>query len=181
MKKETVTKYLQYLVYIIATLATLFLIYKIINWQKVFESDYQKSVSIKRDIDLPPMLRSSNSTSSVRVISYEEKEWVEKFIKRLSSQKIMIRQMEIGEYFDIFLISENKTTFKISTKMSVEKAWNNTISVLDDEKFRLDTHTGKDGKFDRLEYIDVRFENKIFYKLYGTNENLLASSTRQGL
>jgi hypothetical protein len=181
MNKETVTKYLQYLVYVIVTLAILFLIYKIINWQKVFESDYQKSVSIKRNIDLPPMLRSSNSTSSVRVISYEEKEWVEKFIKRLSSQKIMIRQMEIGEYFDIFLISENKTTFKVSTKMNVEKAWNNTISVLDDEKFRLDTHTGKDGKFDRLEYIDVRFENKIFYKLYGTNENLLASSTRQGL
>lgn len=181
MKKETVTKYLQYLVYIITVVAILFLIYKIINWQKVFESDYQKSMVVERSIDLPPIIKSSTNSSTTREIAYTEKEWIEKFINRLSSQKIIIRQIEVGEHFDIFLISENKTTFKISTKMNVEKAWNNTISVLDDEKFRLDTHTGKDGKFDRLEYIDVRFENKIFYKLYGTNENLLATSTRQGL
>lgn len=180
MSKETLTRYFQYLVYAISTVAVLFLIYKIINWQRVFESDYQKSVSIKRDIDLPPIIKNNNASSTKREISYEEKEWVEKFIKRLTSQKIVIRQIEMGEYFDVFLISENKTTFKVSTKMNVDKAWNNTISVLDDEKFRLDTHTSKDGKFDRLEYIDVRFENKIFYKLYGTNENLLASSTRQG-
>lgn len=180
MNKQKLSKYLSYAVYAIATAAVLFLVYKIINWQKVFESDYQKSLIVEREIDLPPIIKRDFSTSTARVMSYTEKEWVEKFIKRLTSQKIVIRQIEVGEYFDIFLISENKTTFKVSTKMNVDKAWNNTISVLDDEKFRLDTHTGKDSKFDRLEYIDVRFENKIFYKLYGTNENLLASSTRQG-
>lgn len=181
MNKEKVTRYLQYLVYAIAVAAVLFLIYKIINWQKVFENDYQKSTNLKRDIDLPPIIKNNNASSTKRDISYQEKEWVEKFIQRLGSQKIIIRQLEIGEYFDIFLISENKTIFKISTKMDVEKAWNNTISVLDDEKFRIDTRVDKNTRFDRLEYIDVRFENKIFYKLYGTKENLLASSTRESL
>jgi len=201
---------LKYIIYIAIVVSLLLGIFKIINWKKVFERDYESNTIVQRKIDLPPIVKNQEilekikkqeeiviststmaSTSTVststkiviRELSYAEKEWLEKFIKRLKSQNITIRQMEIGEYYDVFLISENKTRFKVSTKMNVDKAWNNTISVLANEKFKMDTNMTSGSAFDKLEYIDVRFENKIFYKLYGIkqNENLLASSTRQSL
>lgn len=137
-------------------------IYQAINWHKVFNKEYQSSIFVEPAIELPPILGTST-------IKYEEKKWLAEFIKKLKIQKVIIQQLEVGEASDVYLKTDKNILIKVNTDSEMDFAWNTFSSIY----FSDEIQKAIDKK---LEYIDIRFGNKVFYKLENKNtttENII--------
>ena len=172
---KIIFKYLTYL----AILALLvFTVYKFFNWKKIFDREYDSSQSLKRKIDLPPMIKSfykvtdftnqtATNTSTTKIdsreMSYEYQLFLEQVLEKLALQNVKIIQIEYKENdSDFSLLTTRGYKIYISSRLSKSVLFDNIISVYASKLEDKDFEVGPAG--DALDYIDFRFKDKVFYK-----------------
>ncbi len=94
-------------------------------------------------------------------------------INLLENKNINTNKVFVDEYRDVYLDTDF-SKFIFSLKTDNKKLVNTLLSVLDNKIFK----TSPSGSENMLEYIDIRFGNKVFYK-YATELQVLATSTRE--
>ncbi len=127
-------------------------VYKLVNWKMIFDKEYIESVNKKPEIELPPTLGTTT-------LNYDQKVWVGSFIKKLKMQSIIIQQLETYEYNDVYFMTTEGLIIKTNTQVDIDSAWNSFVSSYFQDNIQ------KSNK--KLEYIDIRFKNKIFYRFVG--------------
>ena len=86
-------------------------------------------------------------------------------IPKINAVLFNVSFIQVNPYGDVILSDvSDKSSVKLSSMVDIEKEWSNVISAIDTEPLK----TLLDTKKSKLEYIDVRFGNKVFYKF--TNE-----------
>ncbi len=170
IKKEKLKyklKYLSVIILKLALLSILFLalafgVYKLFKWNKIFDEKFRKSEVVKRDIVLPAILGEVFNEKKESNIAYDHKVWLESFVDKLTKSKMKVSKIEYKDYSDYNIYTINSTYIKINTKNDIEKSWNNFISSYTKSAI-------KEKELSDLEYVDIRFKNKIFYKLKNTD------------
>jgi hypothetical protein len=83
-------------------------------------------------------------------------------IPKVSASIFEIKSININEYNDIYLQGNlnNKSSIILSETSDVKKVWSNLVSAIDTEPLKSKLIKQKD----KLEYLDTRFGNKVFYK-----------------
>jgi hypothetical protein len=74
-------------------------------------------------------------------------------------QNMLIQQLEVYEYGDVFFLTTDGLIIKSNTNVAIDSAWNSFVSSYFQDDLQ------KSDK--KLEYIDIRFKNKIFYRFIG--------------
>lgn len=76
-----------------------------------------------------------------------------------------VRYIAIDEHNDVRLYDSDKSSFVvISGTADMKKVWSNIVSAVDTDPLKTKLTTSKE----KLEYIDTRFGNKVFYKFTNT-------------
>lgn len=89
-----------------------------------------------------------------------------KLVKNLSVVVFPVEYIDIDDYDDIRLYDkERKSAVILSSSGDMDKIWSNIVSAIDTDPLK--RKLAKEA--DRLEYLDTRFGNKVFYKF--TNED----------
>jgi hypothetical protein len=140
----------------------IFSLYKLFKWNKIFDENFKKSEALRREIVLPVILGEIFNENKESNISYENKIWLESFVNKLKKSNIKVSKIEFKDFGDYNLYTVNGTFIKINVKNDIEKSWNNFISSYTKQAI-------KDNELESLEYIDIRFKNKIFYRLKNIN------------
>ncbi len=104
-------------------------------------------------------------------------------IPKINAVLFDVSKISVNPDGDIILSNnEGRSSVKLNSLVDMEKEWSNVISAIDTEPLKTLLETKKDS----LEYIDVRFGNKVFYKftkdggaaiISDTNNNTNATST----
>jgi hypothetical protein len=104
-------------------------------------------------------------------------------IPKVSTSIFEVKFVNVNEYYDIYLQGgiDNKSNVILSNIGDSKKVWSNLLSAIDTEPLKSKLKNGKD----KLEYLDTRFGNKVFYKftndkqpvIIGTHATTTATST----
>lgn len=177
---------LKYMIFIFIILSLIFGVYKIFNWKKIFDRDYESAKIIKKNIVLPPILRNASSTASTssEAYSYEQKDFLEDVIKKLKRQNIEVIQIEesnnlLDVIFLIKALPESAETYKMFISFNSDRKllFDNIISVYTDKIFK---NYIENDEIKNIEYIDFRFKDKVFYK-FKNSETLSSSTTDENI
>lgn len=178
--KIKVKYFLKVSMWVFMILVIIYGVFKIVKWGEIFNKNYVEYVNKKEEIILP-------TTIGDRVLSYEDRLWLSLFINKL--KKIDLETLEVKTSTTsnqiIFNVSQDIKSkarvniqkmpnfdIKLKIKDNLENTWVNFVSVyMSDE---LDSLIKK-GK--KLEYIDLRFDAKVFYKLREDYSAVVATST----
>lgn len=92
-------------------------------------------------------------------------------VEKIESVLYDVRFVVVDEHNDIRLYDGSKRgAIIISNKADMELVWSNLLSAIDTDPLKSSLTTKKD----RLEYIDTRFGNKVFYKFTnGANTDII--------
>ena len=86
---------------------------------------------------------------------------ISKLVSKIDSVIFKISKIEIDTYGDITLYDEHGISKIIFAGDSdVDKVWSNLLSAIDTDPLKSKLENSKD----KLEYLDARFGNKVFYK-----------------
>ena len=86
-------------------------------------------------------------------------------IPKINTVLFNVNNISVLPLGDIIISDEfMKSNIKLSFLVNLDKEWSNVISAIDTEPLKGLLETKKD----RLEYLDVRFDNKVFYKFTNT-------------
>ncbi|MEI6810827.1 MAG: hypothetical protein WCK60_02110 [Candidatus Nomurabacteria bacterium] len=86
-------------------------------------------------------------------------------IPKINTVLFNVTNINVLPYGDVIISDESmKSSVKLSFLVNLDKEWSNVISAIDTEPLKGLLETKKD----QLEYIDVRFDNKVFYKFTNT-------------
>ncbi len=115
-----------------------------------------------RDInELPLFTFATSSNITPQILSQ-----VSDIITKVSATIFPVQLINVNEYSDIYLRkTDNGSAVILSATSDIKKVWSNLVSAIDTEPLKSKLETEKD----RLEYLDTRFGNKVFYKF--TNDN----------
>lgn len=110
------------------------------------------------------------------VLTTDEKVFLQKIENLLTKRGYIINSIAINQNRDVTL-NTNIGNILFSLSQNNDNIVNTLITLLDDNTLvgdlKIDTNM--------LEYIDIRFGNKVFYKLKSQNEErVLATSTTEG-
>lgn len=95
-------------------------------------------------------------------------------LPKINSVLFPVTSVHISPEGDIILFAkDNKSSVKISQSVDMDKQWSNVISAIDTEPLKSLLQNEKD----KLEYIDVRFGNKVFYKFTKGGQTAIISDT----
>lgn len=94
---------------------------------------------------------------------------ISELITRLDTVLFKVAYVQIDETNDIRLYdTSKKKIIMLAASQDMSKAWSNIVSAIDTEPLK-----GKlSGQMNKLEYLDARFGNKVFYKF--TNHDATA-------
>lgn len=108
-------------------------------------------------LDEYPRLHVGSSTEVTRKTFLS----LSKLVESLSSVLFPIEYIDIDDYDDIRLYDKDrKSAVILSSSADMNKIWSTILSAIDTDPLK-----GKLAKeISRLEYIDTRFGNKVFYK-----------------
>ncbi len=172
--------FLKVSMWVFMVLVIIYGVFKIIKWGEIFNKNYVEYVNKKEEIILP-------TTIGGRVLSYEDKLWLSLFVNKL--KKIDLETLEIKTSTTsnqiIFNVSQDVKSkarvniqkmsnfdIKLKIKDNLENAWVNFVSVYMSNELESLIKKGK-----KLEYIDLRFDAKVFYKLKEDYSAVAATST----
>ncbi|MDQ5957587.1 MAG: hypothetical protein QG614_562 [Patescibacteria group bacterium] len=188
---EGFQRFLNYLIYLLILVLLGFSIYKVFNWQRIFgpADNIETKQKVERNIILPSIVRSSlfsspNSSSSSDSntnfdFNYDQKVFLEDMIDNLKQKEIDIVQIEQSENpIDVTLLTKDGYKILLSFNTSPVLLLDNMYSVLDSSFLK--EEISKEGGIKNLEYVDFRFENKVFYRFKSDKpetEHHLPSST----
>jgi hypothetical protein len=86
---------------------------------------------------------------------------ISKLSEKIEAILFKVKTVSIDEYGDIKLYNEGKVSYvAIASGTDESKVWSNLLSAIDTDPLKKNLETN----LNRLEYIDVRFGNKVFYK-----------------
>lgn len=110
-------------------------------------------------------------------ITYDDKLWIQNFALRYQYQyghdaSSSIESIYFDQYNDVYyrmLIGE----LRANTKNNIDSSWNDFMSAMMDSDIK---DKMKQARND-LEYLDIRFPNKLFYKFKTHEEGILGTST----
>ncbi len=171
--------FLKYLLYILVVAGLVFIVYKVFNWKKIFDREYDSAQIIKRKIDLPPIIKNASSTDD---ISYADQLFLESVIDKLKIQNVKVSQIEESDNnFDYSLLTTDGYRLKVSLRVDRNLLIDNIISIYTSRDFKSELEksnqknktensssssstaaTSSSGS--KLEYIDFRFKDKVFYR-----------------
>lgn len=129
-------------------------------------NSYIISLNIKEKII--SLIKTNTKTDNENNINNNTNEFLELFKKKLSNKNLIFASStEIDKNYDmkIFLLNTKNDSgyIHINTRnTNAEKVWINFISIIDSE----DLKNKLQNNLKNLEYIDMRFGNKIYYKFY---------------
>lgn len=90
---------------------------------------------------------------------------VANIIPKINTVLFNVTNINVLPYGDVIISDESmKSSVKLSFLVNLDKEWSNVISAVDTEPLKGLLETKKD----LLGYIDVRFDNKVFYKFTNT-------------
>lgn len=98
-------------------------------------------------------------------------------IPKINMVLFNVTNINVLPFGDVIISDELMTSsVKLSFLLNFDKEWSNVISAIDTEPLKGLLETNKD----KLEYLDVRFDNKVFYKFTNTViPNIINASTTQ--
>lgn len=95
-------------------------------------------------------------------------------LPKINSVLFPVTAIHVSPEGDILLFAKDKkSSVKISQGVDMDKQWSNVISAIDTEPLKSLLQNEKE----RLEYIDVRFGNKVFYKFTKGGQTAIISDT----
>ncbi|MEA4910648.1 hypothetical protein SDC9_07867 [bioreactor metagenome] len=138
---------------------------RIINLKSFFMKKEEKKVKT-RSIDENEFLNNDNSKE-------KENDFVKIFRTRLPSKNLnFASSSEISANGDMkIFLQETKDSLgylHVNTKNDPEYVWITFVSAIDAEPLK----TELEKKIKRLEYIDLRFSNKVFYKFFDSETKI---------
>ena len=121
------------------------------------------------NIDNLPLL----SFSSTTIITPEILSQISDITPKISSILFDVKNINVDEYYDIYLNDENnKTSIIFSSKSDIKKIWSTLLSAIDTDPLKSRLKNEKDN----LKYLDARFGNKIFYKFTNDAHTIIIPS-----
>lgn len=101
------------------------------------------------------------SLASTTIVTRDTFLSLSKLVNNISSVVFVVKFIDIDGYNDIRLYNEDKTSsVVVSSSADMGRVWSNVLSAIDTEPLK-----GKlTSDVERLEYLDTRFGNKVFYK-----------------
>jgi hypothetical protein len=171
--KLSIKKWFIRLIWIFIVATTIFGLFKIVKWGKVFNQNYVEYVNKKEDSFLPTLIGEKKLNS-------EDIKNIQEFENRLNKIKIKINSIETSTSTNTFIYNvtnlnkniNNNFAIKISFDKKIDDTWNTFVSVF----FSKDI---KESEKENLEYIDIRYSSKVFYKLKITNTENKAANTEE--
>ncbi len=137
-----------------------------------------------KDYDIVNLTLATSSS-----ITLKDKEYIYTFIKRLESNDMQnIDTVKKGEnemgkklkvmsvYFDIYkdaYLHMEKGEIRINIYNDLDTVWNDYLSAIGDNKLSYILKNERDN----LDYLDLRFPNKLFYKFKTYDQRILGTST----
>jgi hypothetical protein len=109
---------------------------------------------------LTPITQDGVTTSRIEGVDQVFLEKLSSLIKKIESVLFPIRRIEIDSYNDIYLLSEEGIGIKITKDADMDKVWSTIVSAIDTDPLK----TKLQNSLQSLEYLDIRFPNKVFYK-----------------
>jgi len=104
-------------------------------------------------------------------------------VPKISASIFEVKEINLNEYNDIYVKggSTNNSVVIFSENSDMKKIWSNLVSAIDTDPLKSKLEKDKD----RLEYLDTRFGNKVFYKftndkqpvIIGTHATTTATTT----
>ena len=154
--KITVKKLLIKLLWGSMVLVIIFGIFKIVKWGKVFNQSYIEYSNKKESMNLPILIGEKKLTE-------EQTLELKDFENRLNKIKIKVVSVETSTSTDTFIynvldVNNSNFAIKMNFDRNIEDTWNSFVSVYFSDDIK------KLAK-NKLEYIDVRYTSKVFYKL----------------
>ncbi len=138
-----------------------------------------------QDITALPLLTLATTTSfsneeldgvmvtRITFLSNEKLESILSLVSKINSTIITVRRIDIDTYGDISLYDERGVSKVVFTKdQDVKKVWSNLVSAIDTDPLKTKLRDNKDN----LEYLDVRFGNKVFYKFTNDTKTAIIQS-----
>ncbi len=104
-------------------------------------------------------------------------------VSKVSATIFEVKSISIDEFKDIHLIGDNfgRSEVIFSATSDTKKVWSNLVSAIDTDPLKSNLENNKDS----LEYLDVRFGNKVFFKFTnGVKTDIMpayASTTTQAI
>ena len=97
--------------------------------------------------------------------TYEVLSELERLVPKINSVLFPVTYIVVDSYGDMFLSNASSTSsINVPAHLDVDKVWSTVISAIDTEPLKTLLATKKN----ELEYIDVRYGNKVFYKFTNT-------------
>lgn len=94
-------------------------------------------------------------------------------ITKINTVIFTVSKIDINEFGDISLSSnDGDGRIIIAEKLDVEKVWSNIVSAIDTEPLKTKLEKSKN----KLEYLDTRFGNKVFYKFTNDSKTVIIQS-----
>jgi hypothetical protein len=163
------------------------------KYQPVFRMDATHAVTengvVYRPLDnltsLPELVVASSSTetttkdgiSANRLASLPDGfiQSVSELIPKVNSVVFQVHTVTLDDSGDIsFVDGTGKSTIKINSSSDINKVWSNLVSAIDTNPLKLKLASEKD----KLEYLDARFGNKVFFKFTnGGKTTIINAST----
>lgn len=168
--KISAKKWLIKVMWVFMACVIIFGFFKIIKWGEIFNKNYVEYSSKKEDKILPILI-------GERKLSEEEILNIKNFEGKLNKIKIKIISLQTSTSTDTFIYNvtdAEDSDFSIKTNFdkNIEDSWNLFVSVYLSEDI-------KNLEKNRLEYIDIRYTSKVFYKLKDNNLEKKATSTEE--
>jgi hypothetical protein len=135
-------------------------------WLEIASSSIQ---SLNNDGIIEHKLAIRTSTSTEELM-----EEISGIIPKINAILFEVRNIRIDPYGDIMLSdASDKSSVKLTSSADMDKQWSNVVSAIDTEPLKTLLSTKKNS----LEYLDVRFGNKVFYKFTKGDQTAIISDT----
>ena len=93
-------------------------------------------------------------------LNVTRQEWLSSMVSRLDKKGLTVNQINIGEFADATL-RLHTGEIRVNMNDNVDDVWNSYISAIAIEPLK----SIMSGPISDFEYLDLRFGNKVFYKL----------------
>lgn len=121
-----------------------------LKWDRIMYPNSFKEM--ERDVIIPGLSASTTISKSDRLI-------IKNISDLLQSKKLKVGDIHVDEYRDVY-VETDLAKIIFSLKTDNQKIINTLITIVDNKLFQI----SQKNLENMLEYIDIRFGNKVFYK-----------------
>jgi hypothetical protein len=127
--KGKIYTFFKILFYLILITSIVYGVYKIFNWKRIFDKEYEAKQLALKPIILPPVIGD-------REINYADKKWLADLIAKLKTKNIDILTIDLTVEGEVSLVTNLKYSIKVNPSKNLDLAWNNLTSTLDSNEIQ---------------------------------------------